>query len=75
MSVECASCKATIYNDEGGVLDRCARIQRGDFVFYGDGDEDFDKQNVKYERFICTKCFLEDPDLCAFFNRIGDRVR
>jgi len=79
MSMECASCKSTIHNDESGFLDRCVRITRGDFRFNvaRDGAMEHvpEDDNVKYERFICQKCFLEDPDLCAFFNRIGDRVR
>ena len=31
--------------------------------------------NTKFLRAICEACFLEDPDLCRFFNRIGLRSR
>ena len=28
-------------------------------------------ENIKFSRMICGKCFLEDVDLCRFFNRLG----
>jgi|LUMF01.1.fsa_nt_gb hypothetical protein len=31
--------------------------------------------NIKFLRMICETCFLEDGDLCRFFNKLGLRVR
>jgi hypothetical protein len=73
--IDCECCGKRIYYDESGFLGRCARITRGDFRFHADGEYDAEHENVKFERFICSRCFLEDPDLCAFFNKIGLRVR
>lgn len=53
-----------------GILDRCARIERGDFDL-----ENRSNDNVKFDLFICQTCYLEDGDLCRFFNRLGRRVR
>ena len=61
--MKCSVCKEKI---EG----RHARIERGDF-----DNEDRNNDNIKYDCYICSKCYLTDKDLCAFFNKIGDRIR
>ena len=53
-----------------GILDRCCRIERGDFDL-----EDRSNDNIKVDLFVCSKCYLEDALLCAFFNSVGRRVR
>lgn len=32
-------------------------------------------ENIKFSRMICGKCFMEDEELCRFFNKLGLRVR
>ncbi len=32
-------------------------------------------ENVKFSRMVCEECFLTDPDLCRFFNKIGCQMR
>lgn len=70
--LECAVCNRKIDPAEDGI----ARFQRG---YYGPWEEnegfDRDNENVKFERILCEHCFLTDPDLCAFFNRINCRIR
>jgi len=61
--MKCSVCKEEI---EG----RHTRIERGDF-----DNEDRNNDNIKYDCYICSKCYLTDKDLCAFFNKIGDRIR
>lgn len=72
--IHCCVCKRAIRRDEDGFLERCARISRGDFRFEDD-HEDHDASNIKFERFVCEKCFLEDEDLCRFFNKLGMNIR
>ena len=31
--------------------------------------------SIKFQRPICAECFMTDPDLCAFFNKIGCTTR
>lgn len=69
----CACCGDPINVEADETTERCARIERGDFGVSEDVDRNED--NVKFSRYVCTKCFLSDPDLCAFFNKIGCRVR
>lgn len=69
VATTCDVCGSVI-NQTDGILDRCARIERGDFDL-----RDRTNDNIKADTFICQKCYLEDRDLCAFFNRIGRRVR
>lgn len=66
---QCDVCGEDIAINDGQ-LDRCARIERGDFDL-----TDRANDNIKFDLFICQKCFLEDEDLCRFFNRLGRRVR
>jgi len=73
--IKCIVCEKPIYFDESGFLGRCARITRGDFRFDADGEYIPEDENIKFERFICSKCFLEDQDLCRFFNKLDLRVR
>lgn len=68
-NVTCDVCGSEIGQTDG-MLDRCCRIERGDFDL-----EDRANDNVKVDMFICQQCYLEDPLLCAFFNSIGRRVR
>lgn len=71
-AIQCASCGADIAVSDGST-ERCCRIERGCFRFSEDSERSEDY--IKFGRYICQKCFLEDPDLCRFFNRIGCRVR
>lgn len=34
-----------------------------------------DGHSIKFSRMICGKCFLEDEDLCRFFNKLNLRIR
>ena len=61
--MKCSVCKNEI-------VGRHARIERGDF-----DNEDRNEDNIKYDCYICKNCYLTDKDLCAFFNKIGDRIR
>ena len=67
--VTCEVCNVVIPQVDG-LLDRCCRIERGDFDL-----TDRSNDNIKFDVFICQQCFMEDPTLCLFFNRIGMRVR
>lgn len=60
-----------------GQTEMCARIERGSFVIPTEANPDADRteDHVHYDTFICKSCFLNDPDLCRFFNKIGDRIR
>lgn len=82
----CACCNEPIplYKWEDGVLytgKDTARISRGKMPlpengeFAGQPYPPPDGEDIKFERFICSKCFMTDPDLCAFFNKIGCQVR
>jgi len=31
--------------------------------------------NVKFLRAICEECFMQDNDLCRFFNKLGMQTR
>ena len=68
-AITCEVCNVVIPQVDG-LLDRCCRIERGDFDL-GDRGND----NVKVDLFVCQDCYLSDPDLGRFFNRIGKRVR
>ena len=70
--INCQVCKAEIPNKDGMQLDRCARIERGDFGFNDDGEVE---DNIKFSIYICSNCYLNDEDLCRFFNKLGLRVR
>jgi hypothetical protein len=52
--IKCCSCCKEIPCDDGK-LDRCARIERGDFTYQG---EEVYSENIKYERFVCQACFM-----------------
>ena len=73
--INCVCCGAVIPYEDNGFLVRCARITRGDFYFDVDGEYDPSVENVKFERFVCSECFLVDSDLCAFFNKLDLRIR
>lgn len=73
--LQCAVCETPIPVNNG-FTDRCARVERGDFRFPDDDSEpDRREDNIKFDRYICSKCFLEDPDLCAFFNKIAGAIK
>lgn len=70
----------TIYPDGTAITERCAEIRRGDFAYdvdsHGEIESDNAKQtNIKFDRSICAKCFMEDENLCRFFNKLGLLVR
>jgi len=65
-TITCALCKTKVNFLEHKVV----RIQRGWF-----NADDENLNNIKYERFLCVPCFLNDEDLCGFFNKIGDNIR
>ncbi len=62
----CQCCKNEIDPD----MEHWIRIERGTF-----NSEDRNDDYIKAETIICSDCYLTDPDLCAFFNKIGRRVR
>ena len=64
-TVTCAVCQKDVETKDNKV----ARIQRGWL------SPEPSEENIKYERYICTECFLKDVDLCKFFNKIGDNIR
>lgn len=69
---KCQVCNADFEWPENDSI-MMARIQRG--WFNRDGDNGIEESNIKAEFWICTKCYLEHPFLCQFFNSIGLRVR
>ena len=71
--MQCAACQKEIEVSEG-VTEQCARIERG-FFDAGEDSPGLYKDRVKFSLYLCKKCFLEDPDLCRFFNRINCGVR
>ena len=83
MTLKCECCEAELPVSHG-VTEQCCRISRGYFEVEGDVSDDeyfeaegevSDDEYIKAELFLCTKCYLEDEDLCRFFNKIGWRVR
>jgi len=75
--LHCASCGQGIWVDVFGQTDKTiGRLTRGSFSLGKDHeDPEASKDYIKFERHICSSCWLTDPDLCRFFNRIGCRVR
>ena len=73
LAMQCAGCQKDIEVSEG-VTEQCARIDRGTFNTMEDPGN-LVQDYIKFRIYICKKCFLEDPDLCRFFNKIGCRVR
>lgn len=76
----CACCKRPIFTDKDGYTHKgTARLQRGSFAIPDRSGEwstnPHDNENIKCELYICEECWLTNSDLCAFFNRIGFRVR
>lgn len=76
--ITCTLCKKEIEIQDDGSA-HFARIQRGwfDFTFdiAGKDIDDVAEANIKCEIWLCIDCYLSDPDLCAFFNKIGFQVR
>lgn len=75
--ITCMLCKKKL-EIQGDGSAHFARIQRGwfDFAFDEEGEIDnVDEANIKCEIWLCNDCYLSDPDLCAFFNKIGYQVR
>jgi len=68
----CEVCRTEIAQF-GTFSERCARVERGNFTVSGDEDRNWD--NVKFGIYICQRCFMEDSDLCAFFNKLDMRIR
>lgn len=67
----CAVCNAPLLDhDHFGMF---AQLRRAKFQFDDEGE--VDEVNVKAELDVCERCWLEDPDLCRFFNKIGWRMR
>lgn len=79
--IECCACAKRATLDENGVTDdKWVYVSRGliaaqDAEGLATAGELADKENIKFSRYICEHCFLTDPDLCAFFNRCGLRIR
>jgi hypothetical protein len=76
--LRCASCDQEIWTDRQGLTDKSVgHLERGSFsIPDADGEcADRSEENIKFDRYICSNCWLTDPDLCAFFNRIGCRIR
>ena len=76
---DCCACKKVIPIDEDEQA-YFVHIRRGWFpmdVEKGGIEEEFREEEVhiKADMYICEECYLNDPDLCAFFNRIGRRIR
>jgi hypothetical protein len=77
---ECAACHAPIFTDKEGFTHKgIARLQRGAIeIVDSDGEmtsDDPSREDIKFEYYLCERCWLEDEDLCRFFNKIGLRVR
>lgn len=77
-SLECACCKRLIAL-LNGVSENCVRISRGRLALVIHNNEikieDQDNDRINFERHLCFKCFMEDPDLCRFFNKLNLQVR
>ncbi len=69
--MQCTKCGAELVDGNGD--GRFAEIRRGRVSLSADYEDT--KWDVKFSRYFCEKCFLEDPDLCAFFNKLGLRIR
>ena len=79
-SISCMNCGVEAENHSGTTDKQWARVERGALAFVpADGNEtaaeSAERENIKFSNYICPKCFFEDPDLCAFFNKCGFRVR
>lgn len=69
----CTICKAPLLDkDQFGIF---AEIRRAKFQMDEEANEIPEETSVKFNRFICEPCYLNDPDLCRFMNKIGCRVR
>lgn len=75
-TVDCCACGADIPVTAGST-EKCAKISRGNFAIPDRAGRipDDVTDNIKFDRYVCLKCFLEDEDLCRFFNKLELRVR
>lgn len=78
LKMECSVCKKKYPLDKNLHI-HFVRIQRGHFIFAIEDNEiggvKEKDSNIKAELWLCEDCYLKDPDLCRFFNKIGWRIR
>ena len=68
--MKCRVCEKEILTEDDS---HAAEIKRGYFEENTDGDIECNR--VKCSIFICVDCYLTDPDLCQFFNKLDMRIR
>ncbi len=70
--LHCEVCKKPLLDTPDN--SHMVEIKRG---YFQDNDDDEPIECVKEKAvfFICVDCYLTDPDLCSFFNKIGWRIR
>lgn len=78
--IKCAACNADVPITNGTTEESTAQIERGYLAAQNrrgtlTAEELAQRENIKFGIYVCHKCFMEDPDLCRFFNKIGFRVR
>lgn len=75
--INCMVCGKEAEISDGTTDKGWAEVRRGALTAVStDGVIDYpERENIKFSRHICPDCFLTDPDLCAFFNRCGCRIR
>lgn len=70
--LHCEVCKAPLLDEDNN--GHFVRIQRGYFSVDLEGNIEEDPR-IKFEMLVCSKCYLEDQDLCRFFNKLNLRLR
>lgn len=70
-TIKCEVCDKPLLTDD----DNChfAEINRGYYKEDDDGDVVCERTKARF--FICHDCYLNDLDLCRFFNKLGWRIR
>lgn len=75
--ITCSICGKPLLNREG--MGHFAEIRRGYFSIDEDckspEDDTIFCDNIKFNRFLCEECYLNDPDFCKFMNKIGCNMR
>jgi hypothetical protein len=70
----CELCNKPLLDNNEGMI---AEIRRG-YATYPDDKADnggvyYD--SLKFSVYLCQDCYLTDPDLCRFMNKINCRIR
>ena len=71
--LKCLVCKKPLLDTPDN--NHFAEIRRGYFKEDEDEAGDIAMERIKANVFVCTDCYMNDPDLCQFFNKIGMNIR